>query len=494
MQPIMRRTGVWLCFAVALLGLAVALRGVVRHGAAAEAPAPAHVDDPLRMLGPFGVVVERQCRAMDADLGIDVRVATRRAGDEDVAALAERLFRELGVARDAPTGGILIVLDGENGRARIEVSYSLEGVLPDAFSSRVARDQLVPYASHRAVGMAVMDVLHFLRNRVLDAVASGGLQLPTALRAPDQLERLLTGHSGGAGAQVALPELPSHAEFKRRVPDERRARYAPSADPMESVAALARTHRDLVGDPTLELFTAGSRVMRERYPVAPYEELLRAEAMERAAPLELSVRGALAFVSSRKAVRDFVPILLVREGGLWRVDLVETFKVFRFDGEGMFRLDNRASPYAIFLPDVAARYDDSLAPVDLHGEPLDAAIARLERSTLARDRFELAEILMRNCFVSAEAMSLYEAAALADPPEPKYAVRFAQRAVDMGMPEAAIEAVKRLGPAYAAHLGWLYEHAGERALAREQYRAALARNPRDRFAGAALERLERGPG
>jgi tetratricopeptide (TPR) repeat protein len=476
---------------VALGALAIGLVVSQREAPQALAlPAREHVDDAERLLGPFGVVVEEQCARLARDLGVDVRVVARRGGGEDVAPLAERLFRELGVGDAAPTGGLLVLLDPEGGRARIEVSYSLEGVLTDLLVSRLVRDQLVPYASHRAAGMAVMDVLHFLRNVLLEAVAAGELALAPELREGDALERLLAGRSGGAGAQVALPELPSHTEYKARVPDARRARYAPSADPLESALALQRTRRELVGDPTLELFTEGSRVMRERYPVAPYEELLRADAFDRAAPLAVQTRGDLAFVGTGRRVRDFVPVLLVREAGLWRVDLVATFQHFRFDDEGMYVLDNAATPYAAFVPGATTYRDASVEPLDLGDEPLAAAIARLERSSAPADRFRLAEILLRNCFVSAEAISLYAEAAEATPPEPRFVTTFAERAASLGMAAAAIPAVARLGPAHASRLAWLYERSGEPELARAAYRRALDWNPRDAYARRALARLE----
>ncbi|MEX2205273.1 MAG: TPM domain-containing protein [Myxococcota bacterium] len=484
----MRSAFKWLIFAGLLLGLGAVLYGRIDF-APSRALEAGPSDDQAQLLGPFGVIVGDQCEALRADLGVDARVATRRAGGEPVAPLAERLFRELGVGRDAPTGGILIVLDGEGGEARVEVSYSLEGLLPDVFVSRLARDQLVPYASHRAAGMAVMDVLHFLRDRLLDGVASGELELAGELRGVDHLSKLLAGHSGGAGAQVALPSLPSHTEFKRRVPDDQRARYAPSDDPRESAAAFMRAQLDLVGDPTLELFSAGSRVMRARYPVAPYEELLRAKALERSQPLELQVRGDRAFLDSRKPAREFVPILLVREDGLWRVDRVETFKSFFFDGEGAFRLVNLASPYAEFTAAALQRSEESLAPLDLGAESIEAAIERLEKSSRARDRFRLAEILMRNCFVSAEAMPLYAEAAQLEPRNAKIVLTFADRAIYMFMPKIALDAVAGLGPEYWTNLAYLYEHAREPALAREYYQKAVDRNPRNGYARAALARL-----
>lgn len=483
----MRRTHALLLAVAAVLAVALALRGGSPREAA-RAQATEHVDDAAELLFPFGSTVEAQCAGTREDLGIDVRVATRRAGGEDVAPLAERLFRELGVGKDAPTGGILIVLDADGGRARIEVSYSLEGLLPDAFLSQIARDQLVPYASHRAAGMAVMDVVHYLRSRLLDAVASGALDL-AALPHSDRLERLLASRSGGGGAQVSLPELPSHTEYKRIVPAAERARYAPSQDPLETAEALQRARRDLVGDPTLELFTEGSRVMRARYPIAPFEEWLRAEAYERSHPLDLKVQGDHAFLTSQSPARDFVPVLMVREGGLWRVDLVETFKNFFFDELGRYVLVNLATPYARFLPGVWARTDEGLVPLELGGEPLAAAIARLEGSTLPADRFLLAEILMRNCGITAEAIPLYAEAARLAPDDPDIVLTYADRAVYFYMPEIAVEAVLGLGPAYWSRAAWLYERAGEAELAREYYEKALDHNPANGYARSALERL-----
>ena len=470
--------------AVAAVGLVVARRA----GRDATPPALVHVDDAAELLYPLGGTIERQCKGTRADLGIDVRVATRRAAGEDVAPLAERIFRELGVGDAAPTGGILILLERDGGQARIEVSYSLEGVLPDVFLSRLARDQLVPYASHRAAGMAVMDVVHFLRNRLLDAAAAGELALGAALRT-DALSQLLAARSGGAGAQVELPDAPSHAERKRRMPDELRARYAPSTDPLESADAFQRVRRDLAGDPTLELFTEGTRVMRARYPVAPYEELLRAGAFERARPLQVQVRGDRAFVDTEKPARDFIPILLVRERGLWRVDLVETFKNFFFDEQGMFRLVNLANPYALFLPGVWARTDETLSPLPL-AEPLEHAIARLEGSAAAAaDRFQLAELLMRNCFLFAEAIPLYAEAARLAPGDATIALTFADRASYLYLPEIALDAVAALGPRYWSRLAWLHERAGQTELAKSWYQKALDRDPRNTYARTALERL-----
>lgn len=471
-------------------GLAWALRD---HSPLRAAPAHAGasaVDDRADLLGPFGLVVARMAPVSGRDLGIDVRVATRRDGTTDVAALAEQLFRALRVGEGAPTGGILIVLETQRRLARIEVSYTLEGVFPDAFLARLARDQLVPYAADQAAGMAVMDVVHLLRDRALDAVASGQLEIGEELRHAGGLARSLAGRSGGAGAQVAIPDLPPDLDLKRAVPAADRARYAPSADPRASAEAYRQALLDLAGDPTLELFTPGSRCMRARGPVAPYEDRLRADAIVRSQPLALRVAGERALLDAAHPARGFVPVLLVRMDGLWRVDLVETYKSFQFDDAGRFRLVNASSPYASLVDRSVAAEQRDLEPVALRDESIEAALARLEHDPSPQGRFQLAELLLRNCWDTVDAMPLYAEAARLAPGEWRIAGVLAERAAYLGMPELAIPAVSALGPRAAATLGWLHERAGRRDEARVHYESAVARGVDTEFARRALERMQ----
>ncbi len=186
---------------------------------------------------------------------------------------------------------------------------------------RIARDQLAPYVSYGAAGMAVMDVLHYLRDHVYLSAALGRLSLPEDMRNAAYLEyeRYV---SGGAGAKDELPKVPMDADLKIAVPAAR-ARYAPSSDVKESVAAFLRATADFAGDPTLDLFTPGSRLMRAHYPLAPFEELRRFERIEASKPLQYIVEGDYAVATSEHPARGFVPILLHREQGVWRIDQVK---------------------------------------------------------------------------------------------------------------------------------------------------------------------------
>ena len=124
----------------------------------------------------------------------------------------------LGVGAGAPTGGILIVLDGEGGQARIEVSYSLEGAparrVRVAARARPARAvRVAPRGGHGRDGRRALPARSPARRRRERRPRAR----ERAARAPTTSTKLLAGHSGGAGAQVALPAtaLPHRVQAPR---------------------------------------------------------------------------------------------------------------------------------------------------------------------------------------------------------------------------------------------------------------------------------------
>jgi uncharacterized membrane protein YgcG len=142
----------------------------------------ARIDDQAQILFPFGEKLSRMADSFAADLGVDVHIVTLTARASSIEKQADQVFQTRRIGTDAPTGGVLVVLNPTLGEARIEVGYSLEGTLTDLHMSRLARNQLAPYASYGAAGMAVMDVLHYLRDELYIASALGSLDIPANLR------------------------------------------------------------------------------------------------------------------------------------------------------------------------------------------------------------------------------------------------------------------------------------------------------------------------
>jgi tetratricopeptide (TPR) repeat protein len=453
-------------------------RGTSAFSPAIEVLHP-RVDDQARILAPFGPRLGRMGDALFNDLGIDIQVVTLDETGSRIETQADRVFRERKIGATAPTGGLLVILNPAIQSARIEVGYSLEGGLTDLQMGRIARDQLAPYASYASAGMAVMDVLHYLRDQVFLSAALGDIQLGEEFRkgrSYDNYERFV---SGGAGARTALSAVPMDADLKRPVPAEKRSRYAPSADVKESVAAFLRASADLAGDPTLELFTEGSRLMRAHYPFARFEELERLQRINASMPLEYLREDDYAVATSKQPVTGFAPVLLHREHGLWRIDLVETWKNLFFDNDGNYFLRNSNTAYAFGLKQFGNGRYYNIAPVDLGDDSIAEALAKLEARPGAFSALSRGEIWLRNALVFPRALSAYEKALQAAPEDPRILEVFGNRTLYLGFPELAIPAYEKFGPGLEVDIALAYNEMGDARGAANWVNRALEQDPYD---------------
>ncbi len=446
--------------------------------AAPDQPQHARVEDDAAILAPFVPRLGRMADAFYTDLGIDLRVATSTQTESSIEIQANAMFEREQIGREAPVGGLLIVLNPRLGSARIEVGYTLEGALTDLHMGQIARDQLAPYASYGVAGMAVMDVLHYLRDHVYVSAALGRLSLPEDLRTTPAYLEYQQYLSGGAGAKARLASAPSDADLKKTVPRERRARYAPASEVQDSVEAFLRASADLAGDPTLDLFTEGSRLMRSYYPAAPFETLRRLERIEASTPLQYIVEGDYAVATSKKPAHGFVPVLLHREGGLWRIDLVETWKNLFFDGDGNYGLRNSNTPYAFALKQFGTGQPFDVAAVPLRDVPLARWLEALDRDDVLSSWWR-AELWLRNGFVAPRALLDYERALRLAPRDPMVLETFGERARYLGFPELAIPALAAVGRGVEMSLVDAYNEAGDRQGARHWIEQALEQNPYD---------------
>jgi uncharacterized protein len=484
-----RRTTVLLALLIVTGGIAAWLRyGAHTEQHSAHAPvsppassrpkAPAHprIDDQVGILAPFGPRLGRMADDLAKDLGVDVHVVTLEETGT-IESQSERVFRERGIGDGAPTGGLLILLNPDTQEARIEVGYSLEGGLTDLHAGRIARDQLAPYVSYAAAGMAVMDVLHYLRDQIYLSAAVGDIQLGEEFRRQPAYADIKRYLSGGAGAKTRLSAVPMDADLKRAVPAERRARYAPSADVKESVAAFLRVIADLAGDPTLTLFTEGSRLMRAEYPFARFEELKRLERIDASQPLEYRVKGDYAVATSPRPAAGFVPVLLRRENRLWRVDLVETWKNLFFDADGNYFLRNSNTPYAFGLREFGEGRWHGIGEVPLGGRSIADVLAELDAKDGLLPMLWRADIRFRNAFLSLAALADYEKAIRAAPQDPLAHEMLATRAMYLGFPELAIPAFRVAGPGFEIEIAEAWHEAGDSGQANFWVDRALEADP-----------------
>ena len=442
-------------------------------------------------LGGFRDILAGMTEGFMDDLGIDFHVVTLSDPEAMIEELADAIFERRKIGREAQTGGMLIVLNAARSEARIEVSYMLEGAFTDGFLGSLARLQLAPYASYTFSGMAVMDVVSMLKDAAYLQAMRGNLALAPAYRQRQAYLAAAEFLSGGGGAQTGIPEIPTDLDLKAEVPAELRARYAPSADPAKSVEAYIRVLSDWAGDPTLELFTPGSRMMRKGYPFAPFEAMERAQKMKASRPWRIEVEGERAVALSDNAARGFVPVPMQRIEGTWRIDVVETWKNL-FTGNGRDPvLMNANTPYYFAYRKIGTADFHDMAAWDLGERDLGDVVARLEAASegshAALAHFLLAELLWRNCFLAVESFAHYEEAVKLAPTAPLFSETLGDRASYVGFKEMAVESYARLKDQALLKLADAHERSGNTKQAIQAVKRALERDP---FDVAALRRLE----
>lgn len=142
----------------------------------AVVPAFAYVSpgQPTGFVNDFAGVLSVETRtALNAELekfaaesGGEIAVAVVSSlGGDDIETYANTLFREWGVGGAETNTGVLLLVAIEDREVRIEVGYGYEGTVPDAYASRIIRDDILPrfreddYDSGIINGVASLELL-----------------------------------------------------------------------------------------------------------------------------------------------------------------------------------------------------------------------------------------------------------------------------------------------------------------------------------------------
>jgi hypothetical protein len=279
--------------------------------------------------------------------------------------------------------------------------------------------------------------------------------------APTSARRLLHG--------IVLPIALFLASTASRADD-----FAPGASAEESLAAWRRAV-DAGGDLSeLDLLRAGSRVLLAERPIHADVVRARVKALPETASLRFATaRDRAAFVP-RGPAKDLPPVLLKREEGVWRIDLVELEKSYVTPpGDALPPAVNDANPYAALVPTSQRFLSADLSEVDLLGEPLRAALDRLGRARDADSQRRLGELLLRNCWLVDDALGRFAEAARLEPKRYAHARTFAWRAWAAGEPDAAVPLLETWRPFSDGELAKLHARAGRGEIAQQLERRAL---------------------
>jgi len=284
-----------------------------------------------------------------ADQDIDYRVVTAR-GLGDINRVAVTRFEELAGSLRSETGrGLLLMIDAEQDLVRLEVSYALEGVFPDAFVAYVEQRQMVPFFERGRVADGILATTELIVTRAQNTAANAGFE--SEMWATDS-EGAISG-GGGATATARLGAGPAPAGAKNagakianpvaagRGPDETLAAY---------FAAMAARN----ADPNLEIYTAETRLMLANWVVTQAQMANIVKTYRRCHPQipRLAPGGSRAVIRYPQAERHCAPWFFERTGGGWALDLTMMQSTVRFNNNNYWHLEPGAShPYDFAFKD-----------------------------------------------------------------------------------------------------------------------------------------------
>ena len=262
--------------------------------------------------------------ALLAQHDIDYRVLTV-AGPTDLSALALRHFDEAEVGRHSRTGrGLLLVIDADSERVRLEVARELESVFVDSFVAYVEREQMVPFLAAGRVGDGLVAASELIAGRAEEAIASEAL---------DDRAAIASTAGGGAESRAGV----GHGYERPTARAE--AGGAAQTSPLETVAAYLAAMAAHEASPDLDLYTPETRAMLSGHVVtrAQMDNLVRTYRDCPAA--QVSEQGGFAVVEHPGDSGRCAPWFLARgPDGLWRLDLMVMQRAVRFDTRNRWRV------------------------------------------------------------------------------------------------------------------------------------------------------------
>jgi hypothetical protein len=336
---------------------------------------------------------------------------------------ADELFTRLGLGRRTDGKALLFLWSEKERQFKIEVSYDLEGVFPDALCKRLeegARTFMLstsPYARRDFI----VELNVTMKLRYLEYGKSSGIDtVAVPVQGPRYVGNYLAGGAGvvGRGYSSALEQVQN--ELKPLSP-ERARDLQPGRTPEETIERYLSSLELGIGDPGIPLLTEASRYFRMDKPHAPgYLQRIRAY-IAKAGPYTLAQKDDLAVARYRLGA-PVMPIFLRRDAhGLWRVDEPKAWATVHLFQDGSHRLKylnaayafgiehppNYPKPWSLFM---SKSIPPPLLPV---GADLKAEVARAEAAVRAEPRnveawIALANLLHFEMFWLQPAEAVYE--------------------------------------------------------------------------------------
>jgi len=332
----------------------------------------------------------------DYDLAfrMSLRLAERKSGIENALVLlpslppsntieqtATDLFTQMQIGARSNGRGILYLYSAQENLLKIEVSYALEGDIPDVYCHRLeeaARTYMLSEVPQDFISELIITT---------NLLGSGAPRTDTEWSSPTWLNAAFL--SGGGGALVHGYErtLADYDAAIRQLPKQELHEYEPASDVRASVERYLASLAAGIGDPRLPLLTEGSRLFRAVVPRDESQQRRIAQFYRAAAPYQVLFAGDLALVVPRPDHSNLPMVFRRGTDGLWYVDEAKSWTYFhRFEDNVNFFVKYGDNPFlgalrALSLPNMGrAIYGAHVSTPPLAAYPfsLQAAVRKLE--------------------------------------------------------------------------------------------------------------------
>ena len=333
---------------LACIGVALAAGGLWAWRQFAEPHRPRYV-----------LINETSQHDYDRAFTMSLKLAERKSGIENALVLlaslppsktmeqtAAGLFSQLRIGARRHGRGILYLYSAKENLLKIEVSYALEGDIPDIYCHRL-EEAAKTYMLSEVPQDFISELIITTNLRATGATGATGAE---GAAAPPSRPQWVNSDflSGGGGALVHgfSKTLADYEGAIRRLPEAALTDFSPSADAGVSVERYLASLAAGIGDPRLPLVTEGSRLFRAIVPRDQAQQQRIAEFFRAAGPYRLIVAGNLALAVPRPDHSN-LPIVLRRgTDDLWYVDEAKSWTYFhRFEDSVNFFVKYSDNPF-----------------------------------------------------------------------------------------------------------------------------------------------------
>lgn len=363
---------------------------------------------------------------------------------------AADLFTSLHIGARRNGRGILYLYSVKENLLKIEVSYALEGEIPDAYCRRL-EEAAKTYMLSEIPQDFISELIITTNLRGMGSKDLGGAAAPRWLSG-----EFLSG-GGGALAQGYRRTLADYQGAIRKMPDADLGSFQPSRDAEESLRRYLASLAAGIGDPRLPLLTEGSRIFRVIVPRNEEQQLRISESFQSAGVERMLYAGRLALAVPSQGKSNLPVVLRQGTDNLWYVDESKAWTYFhRFEDSTNFFVKYADNP---FLPALRAEHLPGMEST-IYGAPrtptlpdypfaladaVRAGEAKIQAAPGAAANYaELADVYLFEMNWQTRALDLYEKASSLAPQDLAYRWRLLDLYLNTSRAEKMLSELKFL--------------------------------------------------